>query len=204
MGAGLLEAFMFQNISNKLHCTLQYVLTNLTELLMLSQLLISLAQPIPSKTDWSPFLTVCCQSPSTRYHHRDHLLTLKCPVQIPWRWPWSQPNRMLRYLSVCLPAAVAAPKLLCDYWHHLLCRPRGNYCCCESVDVSVLLSWSCRNSHSAPWPKINILITKLPDLAHKPSLLPSAIVEIAEGSRDGLACARCCNYSCMCSSGWVE
>jgi hypothetical protein len=65
--------------------------------------------------------------------------------------------------------------------------------------VSVLLSWSRRNSHSAPWPKMNILITKLPDITHKPSLPPSAIMEIAEGSRDGLTCARWCNYSCMCS-----
>ena len=134
---------------------------------MLSQLLISLAHLVLSKTDRSTFLTVYCQSPSTRYHHRDRLLILKSPVQIPWQWPWSQPDRTLRHLSVFLPAVAAVPKLLYDYWHRLLCRPRGNYCCCESVAVSVLLSWSCRNSHSAPWPKINVLITELPELTHR-------------------------------------
>lgn len=134
---------------------------------MLSQLLISLAHPVLSKTDWSTLLTVYCQFPSTQYHHRDHLLTLKLPVQIPWQWPWSQPNQMRQYLSVFLPAVAAALKLLCDYWRHLLCRPKGNYCCCESVAVSALSSLSCRSSHSAPWTKINILVTKLSELTHR-------------------------------------
>ena len=36
-------------------------------------------------------------------------------------------------------------------------------------------------------------------LCYLPLSRPSAMVTIAEGSRDGLTSARCCNYSYMCS-----
>jgi len=64
-----------------------------------------------------------------------------------------------------------------------------------SVNCYTCFGWNFHSSSGAH-------ITVIKHLALvKPPLLPSAI---AEGNRDDLTNARCCNYSYMCSWRWVE